>query len=165
MKILIFVLSLLFAQVCLAAKPVDYDAALKNYKSWSDNIDKPEFYSQFSWKVDDKKIKFSEMSEFDKDQFYIVQTHKVLRELYLLEQYWTHELILSKLPRLDAETSSSQISTYLLQLQKLRIETAIKSETFVKTLLEKHKDKISSEESNYIIRRLERWRKAQNLIQ
>ena len=147
---------------CPTSSAKEFEQVVVNYDKWSDNIDNPDFYTKFFWKDGEKIIKFADLSEFEKDQFYILQIHQISREMYSINASWVG--ILKYTTGYPAEINASKISEYLLKLQKIRTKTASKVGGIVKKLLTKHEDKFLEKESSFIIRRIERWHRAQGLL-
>lgn len=73
-----------------------YEKTLKHYISWKDNLSNPVFYKKFVWEGEDVKKKFSDLTDFEKDQFYLIQGFKLTKELQVLRILWDNEIMCLK---------------------------------------------------------------------
>ncbi len=95
MKFILLTLAFLPApiDIQLPVTETNFEETITNYEKWSTNIVNPEFYSEFQWTLDGKTVKLTDFSEFEKDQFYLTQIHKIAQELYDLNIAWHREMV------------------------------------------------------------------------
>jgi hypothetical protein len=146
-----------------------YEETLKSYTSWHKNLSTPDFYQKFTWKTKEGDKKFSDLTEAEKDQFYLVQGFQLTKELHGLSLAWKNELVwiesgrITTLPE-DAATAE-EITAFQVQLLALRKTTAVDFEKLIDNVFEKHKDKISKKERDYVKKQIVNFHDKNELIE
>jgi hypothetical protein len=146
-----------------------YEETLKNYTSWHNNLSKPDFYENFKWKTGEEEKKFSDLTDFEKDQFYLVQGFKLTRELHDLSLAWKNEIMWIQSGRIGElpETAATveEITAFQVKLLTLRKTVAVDFEKLLDSVFEKHKNKISKKERDYIKKQIVNFHDKNKLIE
>lgn len=146
-----------------------YEETLKHYDSWHKNLSKPDFYEKFKWKTKDKEKKFSELTDFEKDQFYLVQGLQLTRELHVLSAAWQNEITWiqsGKIPDLpEGIATVEEITAFQATLLTLRKTTAVDFEKLLDSVFKEHKDKISDKERDYLKKQIVNFHNKNKLIE
>ena len=125
----------------------DYVVTLENYNNWNEKIEQPTLYKNFSWK--DKK--FEDLSDFEKDQLYLLQIHQINREMEILNKFWLKELAKAE------KEEVADITEFLTKLRDLRVKTAKKSKIVIENLLKKNENNFTKQEAKFIQSRFDFW--------
>lgn len=148
-----------------------YEKTLKSYVNWSNNLSNPKFYEQYKWTIKEGEKKFPDLTDFEKDQVYLIQGFRLERELFSLKLAWDNEIAWLKSGRINPESipenaaTVEEIEGFQKQLLELRKETAVKFEKLMGELFEKHKDKIPLKEREYVSSQIKKWHDKYNLIE
>tara|TARA_Y100000034_G_scaffold86053_1_gene103157 strand:- start:3417 stop:3980 length:564 start_codon:yes stop_codon:yes gene_type:complete len=146
-----------------------YEKTLKNYTSWQKNLANPDFYKKLVWEGKGFKKTFSELTEFEKDQLFLVQGFTLERELVYLTVAWENEVMWLKSGRIpeipENAAAVEEIEGFQKQLLTLQKKTATEFEKLVDTLFKKHEDKIAIEERNFIKRKIIKFHDRLQLVE
>jgi len=132
----------------------EYEKTLKDYTFFKDNFSNPELYKELTWDNKERKIRFSELTELEKQQFYLLQGIKLEKHLYILDSKWDNEigwLISGQITNLPEERNiPEEVKEYKKDLLKLRKESYKKVNDYFKKFIEKNKDNFSKEELSFL---------------
>lgn len=143
-----------------------YENTLKYYTLWKDNLSNPNFYKNFSLK---NGKTFADFTEFEKDQFYLVQCVRMEMELRRLDDLWKYEIkCLNSVffrRKMTRETATAkEVTEFRKKLFELRKEVALNLESLAETLFKKHKDKISKKEIDYLRKKIRSFHNRSGLV-
>lgn len=146
-----------------------YEETLKNYTSWHKNLSTPEFYKKFKWEIDKEDKNFSDLTDFEKNQFYLVQGLKLTRELHILSLAWQNELNWLKSGRIGNLTEDSataeDVAAFQARLLVLRKALAPDLEKLMDDIFEKHKEEISKKERDFLKKQVVNFHNTNKLIE
>lgn len=145
-----------------------YEKTLKQYTKWKENLSNPEFYEKFVWEGTDFKKRFPELTDFEKNQIYLIQGFKLEKELFSLKLAWDNELIYLKdetvtLP--ENAATAEEVEKFQKQLLKLHKATAIKFEKLIDNVFKKYKALIPIKEREFIKEQVVKLHDKFNLIE
>ena len=145
-----------------------YEEVLKNYTSWNENLSKPEFYKEkFKWKTEEGEKKFSDFTDFEKDQFYLIRGFQLTRELHTISLAWKNEItwLSTELEIPEGIATVEEIIEFQKQLLALRKKTAVSFEKLIDDIFEKHKDKILEKERDFVKKQIVNFHDKNKLIE
>jgi len=142
----------------------DYKSTYDTYNMWSERFDDEELYKDLELveKLSEEKKKFSELSSFEKDIFYLLQADVISTHLLQLKIHWNEE----HTTRVTAKTSPTEkeISIYINKLERLRTTHAVRYEKKIEDVFEKHKNNLTEEEKKVYLKNVREWHDSEKLI-
>jgi hypothetical protein len=149
--------------------PEKYEETLKHYTSWHKNLSTPDFYEKFKWKIDKEDKNFSDLTDFEKDQFYLVQGFQLTKELHILSLAWQNELNWLKSGRItnlpEGVATAEDVTAFQTKLLTLRKALAPDFEKLMDNIFEKHKKKISEKERSFVKKQIVNFHDENKLIE
>lgn len=169
-----------------AHKPTigDYEDALKHHTQWSENIANPNFYKELEFTMlkgeDEKKVKFVDLKEFEKNLFYLYQAENLSNTLARLEGMWNLEL--RGLPpvtkeiaddkkeslteeRLKQVADRKDVEGYITKLHDLRKGHAIRFEKLMTEVFTKFESEIPKADRENYTAKVKEWHDKQQLVE
>lgn len=143
-----------------------YEETLKHYVSWNKNLSEPDFYKKFVWEGKDVK-KFCDLSDFEKDQVYLIQGFKLTREINNLRLAWDNEILWLKSGKAtipENAATAEEVEEFQKQLFKLQKETAVAFEKLIDTVFKKHEALIPKKERDFIKKQIVKFHDSLELI-
>jgi len=142
-----------------------YEKTLKNYSDFHVNLSKPAFYKLIVWETSEGPSKFTELTDFEKDQFYLVQGFKLTKELHGLSLAWKNELVWQGKLEKQVGATPEEIVAFMTRLLTLRKAMAVDFEKLIDATFEKHKDKLSEKEHVYIKKQIANFHDRNKLVE
>jgi hypothetical protein len=142
-----------------------YEKTLKNYSDFHVNLSKPAFYKLIVWETSEGPSKFTELTDFEKDQFYLVQGFKLTKELHGLALAWKNELVWQGKLEKQVGATPEEIVAFMTKLLALRKAMAVDFEKLIDDTFEKHKDKLSKKEHSYIKKQIINFHDKNKLVE
>lgn len=163
----------------------NYEDALKHHTQWSENIDNSDFYKELEFEMlkgkDKKKVKFTELKEFEKNLFYIYQAESLSNKLSRLEGMWNFEL--RRLPPVKEEVKNEEnepealteerlkeianrkdVEGYINKLHELRKDHAVRFEKLMTNVFKEFENEIPKADRENYEQKVKEWHDKQSLV-
>lgn len=154
-----------FAQQRLP-KAKDVEQTIINLSTWSENVDKESFYDQmiFKDKESNKIIKFKDLSDIEKDVFYILQAEIVGNQLFSMSMFVTSVKPAPDSTDPDRLPNAKDLSEFNARIQSLRKSHALKFEKVVESIFKKHEKTIPEYDRKMYMLKITSWHDQYKLI-
>jgi len=156
---------------------LDFHNALANCTLWNLRVDKPAFYKNLSFKdADTKKVtKFTELSEMEKNLYYVYNAEQLSTRMSMFYFKWSFELAKIKYEEKQGKTrpatkngnkiaTKKDIEDHLARLDTLRKKHAVEFEKLIAKVFEKYKNEIPEKDRKTYSERIRKWHDSQKLI-
>jgi len=158
-------------------KVKDYNDALKGTGDLHKNVNNPDYYKDFDLEntKTKKTAKLKDLSDFEKDIFYMVQAEKLTKQLAGLNYAWNKEKDVAPERAKDAKKEDlakddrlpdkTDIEEALAKLVQLRKDHAVKYEKIVEDTLKKHAKVIPEKDAKLYSQQVREFHDRQKLIE
>jgi len=156
---LLFVTGSAYTQKDDGPKVKDYLEALKNAENWSKNINSPEFYKDYELEntKTKKTAKLKDLTDFERDLFYLLQAENLSKQLAGLNQAWAKEATTAPerykattkedLEKTDRNPDKTDIEESIKKLTQIRKDHAVKFEKIMEDTLSKYTKEIPEKDA------------------
>jgi hypothetical protein len=127
----------------------EYLDVIAAYEACLSNIEKDDTYKDFKWRIDNKEIGFSELSDVDKGVFILTRYQRVSLGMINHRQKWQQFIFNKFVQKDEKEPGNKDLVQYLERLINIHKKLAHQYEAFVEKFFTDNKSSFTAREIVY----------------